>query len=301
MPTALPAFTPLEDSLWLTPYARALDSRRPHPILADTMAGQIVHEADYDFGQLHIDTNLILNVALRAKKLDQVASEFLARHPDAVGLDLGAGLDTRVFRLAPPSTADRAVRPEWPLHHPASRPREPRHEHTSATASPLPHPHPRPPRPGLADLVRQLTIAHADDGTTELADQAALFGLLARLRDLGATLLLVERLTFDHRDPREFPDRPSAGILMIAARSSLPSCSPPATTRGATLRRPCRRGSEGSAGGGRGPEHGLPGWAVGPLDQDGRANTSDEPVDDRLPGTAEKADPAILSELLQAA
>jgi hypothetical protein len=44
-----------------------------------------------------------------------------------------------------------------------------------------------------------LTVVHADDGATELAarlvDQAALFGLLARLRDLGATLLLVERLT----------------------------------------------------------------------------------------------------------
>jgi hypothetical protein len=44
-----------------------------------------------------------------------------------------------------------------------------------------------------------LTVARADDGTTELAgplvDQAALFGVLARLRDLGATLLLVERLT----------------------------------------------------------------------------------------------------------
>jgi hypothetical protein len=43
-----------------------------------------------------------------------------------------------------------------------------------------------------------LTVAQADDGTTELAgpvaDQAALFGLLAGLRDLGATLLLVERL-----------------------------------------------------------------------------------------------------------
>jgi len=42
-----------------------------------------------------------------------------------------------------------------------------------------------------------LTVTQADDGTTELAgplvDQAALFGLLARLRDLGATLLLVER------------------------------------------------------------------------------------------------------------
>jgi hypothetical protein len=44
-----------------------------------------------------------------------------------------------------------------------------------------------------------LTVVQADDGTTELVgplvDQAALFGLLARLRDLGATLLLVEDLS----------------------------------------------------------------------------------------------------------
>jgi hypothetical protein len=44
-----------------------------------------------------------------------------------------------------------------------------------------------------------LAVIQADDGTTELAgplaDQSALFGLLAGLRDLGATLLLVERLT----------------------------------------------------------------------------------------------------------
>jgi len=106
MATTLPTFTPLEDSLFLTLYARALDNLRPHPILGDAMADQIVHTADYDYGQLHIDTNLILNVALRAKKLDQVASEFLARHPDAVGLDLGAGLDTRFERLAPPATVD---------------------------------------------------------------------------------------------------------------------------------------------------------------------------------------------------
>jgi hypothetical protein len=48
-----------------------------------------------------------------------------------------------------------------------------------------------------------LTATPADDGTTELtgrlADQAALFGLLAWLRDLGATLLLVERLAEDAR------------------------------------------------------------------------------------------------------
>ncbi|HWC42694.1 MAG TPA: hypothetical protein VHK02_11970 [Actinomycetota bacterium] len=53
-----------------------------------------------------------------------------------------------------------------------------------------------------------LTVVQADDGTTELVgplvDQAALFGLLARLRDLGATLLLVEDLTTETRRP----DRP---------------------------------------------------------------------------------------------
>jgi O-methyltransferase involved in polyketide biosynthesis len=106
MSVTLPTFTPLEDSLFLTLYARALDNRRPHPILGDATADQIVRATDYDYSQLHIDTNLILNVALRAKKLDQIASAFLARHPDGVGLDLGAGLDTRAVRLDPPSTVD---------------------------------------------------------------------------------------------------------------------------------------------------------------------------------------------------
>src|SRR5918995_569188 len=70
------------------------------------MAGEIVRTLPYDYDRLRVDTNLVLNVALRAKKLDRVASDFLARHPDAVGLDLGAGMDTRAVRLAPPSTVD---------------------------------------------------------------------------------------------------------------------------------------------------------------------------------------------------
>jgi len=106
MSVTLPAFTPLEDSLFLTLYARALDSRRPHPILGDATADQIVRTTDHDYDNLRIETNLILSVALRARKLDQVTSAFLARHPDAVGLDLGAGLDTRFERLAPPATVD---------------------------------------------------------------------------------------------------------------------------------------------------------------------------------------------------
>jgi O-methyltransferase involved in polyketide biosynthesis len=106
MATTLAPFTPLEDSLFLTLYARARDYRRPHPILGDAVADEIVRTLDYDYGKLRIDTNLILSVALRAKKLDQVVADFLARHPDAIGIDLGAGLDTRAARLDLPSTVD---------------------------------------------------------------------------------------------------------------------------------------------------------------------------------------------------
>ena len=50
-----------------------------------------------------------------------------------------------------------------------------------------------------------LVVARTEDATTELVgplvDQAALFGVLTRLRDLGATLLLVEHLTPRPEDP----------------------------------------------------------------------------------------------------
>jgi O-methyltransferase involved in polyketide biosynthesis len=106
MTTTLPTFTPLENSLWLTLCARALDHRSPRSILGDAAADEIVRTLDYDHRRLNIDANLRVSVALRAKKLDEVAAGFLARHPDAVGLDLGAGLDTRLARLDAPATVD---------------------------------------------------------------------------------------------------------------------------------------------------------------------------------------------------
>ena len=41
-------------------------------------------------------------MTLRAKQLDDWCTDFLQRHPDAVVLHLGCGLDGRVFRLDPP-------------------------------------------------------------------------------------------------------------------------------------------------------------------------------------------------------
>jgi O-methyltransferase involved in polyketide biosynthesis len=106
MSIALPVFTPIEETLYLTLCGRALDNHLPHPILADPMANELVGRLGYDCGRFHLSASPIINIAHRAKKLDQVAQQFIARHPDAVGLDLGAGLDTRVFRIAPPAGVD---------------------------------------------------------------------------------------------------------------------------------------------------------------------------------------------------
>jgi O-methyltransferase involved in polyketide biosynthesis len=106
MSLALATFTPIEETLYLTLCGRALDNHLAQPILGDTMAEQLVRKLGYDCGRFRLSASPIINIAHRAKKLDQVARGFIDRHPNAVGLDLGAGLDTRVFRIAPPDTVD---------------------------------------------------------------------------------------------------------------------------------------------------------------------------------------------------
>ncbi|MUL63504.1 methyltransferase [Mycobacterium sp. CBMA 234] len=106
MAMTFPAFTPLEESLWLTLCGRAIDNKLPHPILGDAMADEIVGAVDFDYTKLHIPTSSAIYIAHRAKKLDEIARRFITSHPNAVGLDLGAGLDSRTLRITPPPTAD---------------------------------------------------------------------------------------------------------------------------------------------------------------------------------------------------
>jgi O-methyltransferase involved in polyketide biosynthesis len=102
MAVTLPGFTPLQATLWLTLCGRAIDNRSPEPILGDKMADEIARKVDYDYKNLHVSSSGARNIAHRAKKLDEVVQQFIVRHPTAVGLDLGAGLDSRALRIAPP-------------------------------------------------------------------------------------------------------------------------------------------------------------------------------------------------------
>jgi methyltransferase (TIGR00027 family) len=121
--------TPVQETAFLTAYARALDSRDPRSILRDTLSDEVVRKLD-DVTMPKVPTATRLQVAVRAKGLDRTVRRCLADHPDAVVLDLGAGLDTRVFRVDPPPTVDwydvdypeviairRRVLPERPHAH----------------------------------------------------------------------------------------------------------------------------------------------------------------------------------------
>ena len=106
MNTYLPTLTPVQASLYLTLCGRALDSRRRRPFLGDTTADEIATRIGLDRSWFPMPASSVTDIALRAKKLDGVVRGFVARHPDAVVLDLGAGLDYRMARVAPPASID---------------------------------------------------------------------------------------------------------------------------------------------------------------------------------------------------
>jgi O-methyltransferase involved in polyketide biosynthesis len=106
MGIATTELSPIEQTAFLTEYARALDSQWTKPILGDSLAYDVVAKIDYDFAGLGVAPSVVCQTALRAKMLDDRVRGFIDRHPDAVVVDLGAGLDSGFYRVAPPPTVD---------------------------------------------------------------------------------------------------------------------------------------------------------------------------------------------------
>jgi O-methyltransferase involved in polyketide biosynthesis len=98
--------TPVEQTALLTLYARALDSRCRRPILLDSSADDVAGRLTYDFDALRVPASVRCPVALRAKMLDERIGRFTTEHPEAVVVDLGAGLDNRFERCRPLAMVD---------------------------------------------------------------------------------------------------------------------------------------------------------------------------------------------------
>jgi len=106
MPITVTEFSLVEQTAFLTAYARALDNRSPVPILGDELSDRVVGLIDYDFAAFRIPANVVRQTALRAKLLDDRVRKFTTVNPDAVVVDLGAGLGEPLARLRPPAGVD---------------------------------------------------------------------------------------------------------------------------------------------------------------------------------------------------
>jgi len=89
-----------KETLLITLYAKALDNRSNRSILHDRAADELVSSIDFDFGKFKSFGNDNV-IVVRAKQYDEWLKEFLKANPDAVVLNLGCGLDTRVNRINP--------------------------------------------------------------------------------------------------------------------------------------------------------------------------------------------------------
>lgn len=106
MPIPVTEFSLLEQTAFLTAYARALDNRADVPILGDELSDRVVGLIDYDFAAFRIPASVVRQTALRAKMLDDRVRTFTSTNPDAVVVDLGAGLNEPMVRVAPPAGVD---------------------------------------------------------------------------------------------------------------------------------------------------------------------------------------------------
>jgi methyltransferase (TIGR00027 family) len=95
---------------FITLYCHALETLSPDPILLDPKSVEITTElnktlslSDQPLDRIlvssRLDKRLVVHIALRAKKYDDYARDFLEKYPDGVVVNIGCGLDSRFLRI----------------------------------------------------------------------------------------------------------------------------------------------------------------------------------------------------------
>jgi len=90
------------ETLLMTLYIRAMESQRADALIKDEKAVALVTNMSYDFDrirQVKMDEDDKVGVILRNLEFDRQVRDFLTRHPDAVVVHIGCGLDSRFERV----------------------------------------------------------------------------------------------------------------------------------------------------------------------------------------------------------
>lgn len=88
----------ISETLLIPLWARAEETRKQDALVRDPQSLAMLSQMDYDFGKFSRAKVSQTAVAVRTFLLDREVLAFLAQHPQAVVINLGAGLDTRFLR-----------------------------------------------------------------------------------------------------------------------------------------------------------------------------------------------------------
>src|SRR5215469_6650971 len=101
-----------KETMLMTLNGRALQSQWTNPILRDPWAVEAMRHIDYDISKQYRGVGSwsmwgkigCTIIATRAATFDQLTNRYLADHPAATVLQVGCGMDSRIFRVDPPAT-----------------------------------------------------------------------------------------------------------------------------------------------------------------------------------------------------
>jgi len=100
--TTIQDLSGVEETLLIPLYIRAMESQRSDACINDKRAEEVVRQLDQESLQktlaLTEDFGRMV-VILKGREFDRFAQDFLMRHPDAVIVHIGCGLDTRFERV----------------------------------------------------------------------------------------------------------------------------------------------------------------------------------------------------------
>ncbi|MGZ4863746.1 MAG: class I SAM-dependent methyltransferase [Halobacteriota archaeon] len=93
--------TGVEKTLFIPLWCRAKASKKYPALLYDPKAVELLETIDYDFSSIaeKFDSVYKLSTVVRAKHLDDETRAYIAEHPRATVINLGAGLDTGFYRV----------------------------------------------------------------------------------------------------------------------------------------------------------------------------------------------------------
>ena len=88
--------SPLQQTLFLPLWARAMETQKETPLLIDNKAAEIIESVNFDFSTLNngLQEINIISWISRCRKYDEIINRFIIENPNGTIVNIGCGMDT---------------------------------------------------------------------------------------------------------------------------------------------------------------------------------------------------------------